>query len=305
MAALVPLVWVSIMNHAFGVSGASGPRECRLPKGAKVIVGCTHSCRDNFAPILNEAAETLGLEYEFLEEMKGASDLDRVDAVLSPGGHDIDPKYFTKNILDPEELKRTLDLNARLANVGSTEAEKIAFAKRDEREFAILGRYRESEKYATLPYLGICYGMQAMAAADGIPIVVDIKEQPPHLEPRRDVDEVTFKPKTVLGELAKTQKILAAENHHQAVDLAYLMRNAKRHRDVEILATSNGGKLLEAIRYKGRPAHGVQYHPERSADDSARLPPFLWLLKAACDRKAVRNPRESAVPFAPETAVKR
>jgi len=267
----------------------------KLPNNTTIKVGCSDDC-DSMDPVLQEASDKLGISYELMQLTK-PEDLDKVDAYLSPGGPDPDPKYYTKNVTEPSKLDLIKKLHAKLGNDGQKKPE---FDKRDALDSGLLKRYLASDRYANLPFLGVCYGMQMLAATEGIPLVVDIKSQL-KIENRLDkMDQIILLPGSTIAKIANVSGFSGAENHHQAVDMEYWNENSSAHPTVKITATSNKGKIPEVIELTNRPAMGLQYHAEETANDSAQAP-FSWLLENACIRKANPNGMTSSEVSAPAT----
>src|SRR5579859_5123816 len=70
--------------------------QCTLAPGAALRIGCTVDCSEDYVEsALRQAADRLGYKIESIARIANASDAVRYDAIVSPGGHDIDPKYFT------------------------------------------------------------------------------------------------------------------------------------------------------------------------------------------------------------------
>lgn len=271
-----------VILFLFAVQFAFAKTSCKTD-GHVLKIACTMDCPEPYKQALNDAAAQLGYKIEIGIVSKPA-DLDGVDAFLSPGGHDIDPKYYSAN-LNTDEKKKISGLYKRLGNSGKEESP--AQAARDERESKILKRYFDDPAYANLPYLGVCYGMQMLASSRGLPLTVDIQEQL-GIPPRRKLqDKIDLQSKSVIsGYLDGATKTIGAKSHHQSVDMAYWNANASKFADVNITGTSHEGKIAEVLEVKSRPALGIQFHAERTeGDPKARLAPYTWFLEKACQRK--------------------
>lgn len=148
------------------------------------------------------------------------------DALLLPGGGDIDPSRYGQE------------------NRGSVGIDP----ERDALEFAAL----ETALRFGLPVLGICRGCQLLNVALGGTLRQDI---PDHRAISEDVDRLhlsrTADP--VLTALYGEEFIINS-SHHQAVD-----RPGEGFRPVQWAPDGTA----EAIRHQALPLFGVQWHPER------------------------------------------
>ncbi len=290
---------LSVLGVLLAFAGASAfafdPQQpCKhLPKGTVLQIGCTDECGGSVEMATEEAAKKLRVKVDF-KTMYGDADLQEVDAFLSPGGHDIDPKYYNKN-LTPAQKKTVQDLHDELGNDGQ---KSPLFDERDALEAKILNKYTTDPRFEKLPFLGICYGMQMLAANQGIPLVVDIPRQL-SLPARRESDQITLGTESVLNNSPSSIVFSGKKNHHQAVDMKYWSENSAQHPNVKITGTSNGNKIAEVLELKNRPALGIQYHAEETADAKARLAPFTWFVKEACRNKSASLTKMKSKPNSP------
>ena len=175
--------------------------------------------------------------------------VDRCDALILSGGCDVDPVLYGaprgqgEKDLDPERDR----------------AEMAAY-----RAVAAAGR----------PILGICRGIQLMAAADGGTLYADLpsagyhghEDEEHEAEPVHEIlaDAGSLAARVLEG-ASKVNSI-----HHQAVHTTGPVLKAT--------AWSADG-VVEAVEGPGR--FGVQWHPERMwGADPRHLAPFEWLVSA-------------------------
>jgi putative glutamine amidotransferase len=175
--------------------------------------------------------------------------LHRADAVLVTGGGDVAPALYGEPAGD---LVMEVD------------------PERDRVEVALVHAARRHG----LPILGICRGIQLMAAALGGSLVEDLPtaghaghwEEEKQYQPVHTVEADTG----TLASAALAGAIEVNSIHHQAV--------ADPGPELSASAWSSDG-VIEAIEGEG--ALGVQWHPERLLDfDRRHLAPFRWLVTA-------------------------
>ena len=175
--------------------------------------------------------------------------VDRCDALILSGGHDVDPVLY---------------------GASRGQGEKDLEPVRDRAEMAA---YRAAAA-AGKPVLGICRGIQLMAAADGGTLVADLpsagydghEDEAHETEPAHEIiADAGSVARRVLGGTTKVNSI-----HHQAV----------RTTGQELKATAwSPDGVIEAMEGPGR--LGIQWHPERMfAGDARHLAPFEWLVSA-------------------------
>lgn len=129
--------------------------------------------------------------------------------------------------------------------------------------------------HPTKPVLGICLGMQMMCLDAGGELNQHLPDTHSTAAAHRDADH-PITPVVAVGEGCPTW--LAAggmgnSNHHQAV--------ANPGRDMRVLAVGDDG-VIEAVVNPQRQFYvGVQWHPERTADERLGADVFRSLVQAA------------------------
>jgi len=264
-----------------GLMGKAALADCtRTP----VVIGCTERCWPlfSYSNALHQAARELGYKLNVVT-LRNPSSLAQVHGVLSPGGHDIDPRYYTQNLPEAEKTK-TLELFKTLGNGGSQWASYLA---RDEFEKTILDSLLDPKNeslHKNTPYLGICYGMQMLAAQHGVPLYVDLQAQV-GIANRYDVSDIF----EFSGSASKLKSYLQNTSragfkiHHQGVNMEYWKANSSRHPQLKVTATSHEGRIAEVLERRDRPVLGVQFHPEKS-DEAVKLGVYKWFLERACEK---------------------
>ncbi|MDD2954745.1 MAG: gamma-glutamyl-gamma-aminobutyrate hydrolase family protein [Oscillospiraceae bacterium] len=176
--------------------------------------------------------------------------LDRVDALLLPGGEDVSPRLYGEN---------------PLSSVTYLCSEKDAF------ETALLKEALRRE----MPVLCICRGMQLLNVTLGGTLYQDIPSQLPnahgHYQHGLLRDEpyhrVTIQEDSRLYEVVQAGELMVNSFHHQCV--------RQPAPGLRVCAQADDG-VVEALELPGKPLLAVQFHPEGM---SARFPVFLRLFE--------------------------
>ncbi len=141
-----------------------------------------------------------------------------------------------------------------------------------------------------VPVLGICYGMQALALAEGAGLHQHLPDDRPDGREHADgvVHPVRVRPGTKLHELLGVASLDVISRHHQALS------SAGPHWTV---CGEDDEGSIEAVERSEHPfAVGVQWHPELAPHDAVQERLFAGLVRAA---RAHRDSRMRA----PETAL--
>lgn len=252
---------------------------CTLSPRTKLVIGCAYKCGLPYKLRLNFSAWALGYRIDVvdLRELGPLEEaLKKVDAVLIPGGADINPDYYADKVTP--ELAAYIQENRSLVKLNAESA------VRDPYEYALVRSYLENDTHADLPLLGICRGMQMMTVGQGIPLYLDIKTELGIKNRRYLFDRVHLEKGTKLDEIYVNDSFKGFKLHHQGLRVPYYKEHAATYPDVRVTAYSNDGLIAEGIEYQSRPAIGVQYHPEKSLTGTA-APIFRWLLTRSCEYK--------------------
>lgn len=277
------LVLTFLFKVQFEANAASTftAETCKLDRSETLTVGCTKECGRFNTWALKRYARKLGykLKIKNLYAKNQTPDLSQVDAILIPGGADINPDYYLDSV--DEELKkhtRSLDHLVVYTSEGR---------KRDPFEYNLLKNYFASNNkdIASTPILGICRGMQMLSVSQGIPLYVDIKEELGIRNRRYTLDKVyvTNKDSLIYKVRGKT-RFRGVEIHHQGLRVDYFQKNREKWPHLDVTGYSHRGKIAEVIEFFNRPVMGVQFHPEYTFGKTRRSI-FSWLLKRACMKK--------------------
>lgn len=250
---------------------------CQLSPKTKLTIGCAYKCGLPYKLRLNLSAYALGYKLDIVNLRDFATleeGLAKVDAVLIPGGADINPDYYSDKVTP--EMRSYIEANRGLADISAESNYRDPF------EYALVRKYLSEDSHATLPMLGICRGMQMMSVAQGIPLYLDIKTELGIKNRRYLFDRVHVEKGTKLDEIYLNDSFKGFEMHHQGLRVPYFLQEAASYPDVKVTAYSNNNMIAEGIEYQSRPAIGVQYHPEKSLTGTA-APIFRWFLTESCE----------------------
>lgn len=186
--------------------------------------------------------------------------LDSVDAILLSGGADIDPRYMSQ---EPDySLLHTIN------------------PRRDEQELMLV-RLADARQ---IPILGICRGIQTLAAALGGSVHQDIYaalgngllNHDQSKERGVATHEVLFVEGSRIARIFASERLAVNTFHHQAVS------SVPEGFVVSAHATDGVIEGMEAV--DGRSIIGVQWHPESfilKDDNRCMMPLFKWLVDEA------------------------
>lgn len=190
----------------------------------------------------------------FAESNESARDrLRDFDALLVPGGSDIDP-----------------------ARYGEARHEKTAtadFAAQDQFEADMLAAATE----LGMPILAICRGFQLLNVEHGGSLVQDVPEDSVH---RNSVHQVEVAADSSLAQALGMTSIRVSSYHHQAVD--------RLGEGLKVAAVAEDG-VVEAIELADgeAPMLAIQWHPEdTAAEDPLQHSLFQWLVDHAREYRA-------------------
>lgn len=273
---MIKKVFVSITALSLTLSGIA----CELPRGEVIKVGCSYDCDFFYRFRLTMTAWGMGYSTKIVN-LRSEPDMKKamagVDAILVPGGADIDPKYYLDAV--SPELQEYTKKNLNLVEFTAEGRE------RDGYEYSLVKVYSDDETYKNLPMLGVCRGLQMMSVAQGIPLYLDIKTELGIKNRRRLFDRIFLNEESSLVQtIYNYDSFKGFKLHHQGIRVPYYEENSEKYPKTRVTAYSNDRKIAEAIEYTHRPALGVQYHPERSFSGTS-VPVFRWFLTKACEYK--------------------
>ena len=177
--------------------------------------------------------------------------IDCCDGLLLTGGEDVHPRYFKE-----EDTVKNLYLNEN----------------RDAVEFAAIAAADERN----LPILGICRGIQVLNVARGGTLYQDLEQQ----YDRKPRDHSRGKPGLVvqahnidltescrISRALGKAKLMGATSHHQAINTL--------GKGLKVVGHAPEDGVIEAVEEDSeRFVVGVQWHPERRADDEETVKLF-------------------------------
>ncbi len=156
----------------------------------------------------------------------------------------------------------------------------VADHDRERTDFALLKHALRTNK----PLLGICYGIQSMNVFLGGSLFQDVADQigPAITHPwekssegaPEPMHEIAIEPGSKIAALAGAREARVNSSHHQSID--------RPGRNLRVAARSADG-VVEAVEYTGDNPWmvGVQWHPERMAEDGLAKGLFRELVAAA------------------------
>lgn len=240
-----------------GITGNFGEKGCELAEGYYMSV-----LRAGATPVVLPPTDDVSAL---------ATMLDTVDAIIFSGGGDMNPLYVGE-----EPLPQLHSINPR----------------RDLCELLLVQMAADRQ----LPMLGICRGIQMIAAALGGSIWQDLGQQytaHPLIKHSQDLERsyashtVNIAEGTLLHSIFDCDTLAVNSFHHQAVrDAGPQLRTC---------ATSTDGVIeaVESTTYKS--IIGVQWHPECFClrGDESMMPLFRWLADEATNYREARRMHSS------------
>ena len=223
---------------------------------------------------------------------------DYVDAIEKAGGQGIpislkdgDARKHLISELDAFVLPGSpADLDPALYHAGRSEKTRDADPNREKTDFAIL----ESAFASGKPVLAICYGCQSLNVHLKGTLIQDIRTMKPGALAHGHTDlppgerkgdakhAASFAPDSRLASLNGATEAEINSSHHQAID--------KPGEKLRITAHARDG-TIEGVEWIGDSnwVVGVQWHPERMADDLFAQRLFQQFVAAARAREAVAH----------------
>lgn len=247
-----------------------------------LVIGCTYKCDVFFTLAMRKISNSKNIRIKLIDlSVQKEINFSELDAVIVPGGADIDPKYYVSEVEPQLQTHiRSLDHLVKYSSEGK---------KRDPFEFNFLKQYFASSGASNLPLLGICRGMQMLAVSQGIPLYIDIKTELGIRNRRYLFDRIHIVDQnSLINDLFSITSFKAFKRHHQGIRVPYFIEHKKRWPEVEITSYSNNGAIAESIEFINRPVLGVQFHPENDFGFERRII-FGWLVERALERKHLKE----------------
>ena len=252
--------------------------EISFSGNVKPVIGISGNFRDGDCTLAEgywssvEAAGGIPVIIPPFDNTEAISSLaDSIDGLVLSGGADIDPEYLG------EEPIEGISINQ----------------KRDFPEMLLI-RMAANRR---IPMLGICRGIQIIAAALGGELYQDIRTQhgPDSLQHSQTgarherSHSVMLAENSILRSLFNNDTIDVNSFHHQAV--------RKVPAGFKVTATAPDGIIegMESECY--RSIIGVQWHPEcmHAAGDESMMPIFHWLIAQASSFKEAKQVHDSHI----------
>lgn len=206
------------------------------------------------------ALRQAGADYQVITD---TSHLTSFDALLLPGGGDMDPSLYGRKNCGSRQIDLELDLL----------------------QLKAADHFLSHRK----PILGICKGMQVIHVALGGRLCQDLREASSHIWKEEDqYHDTTVLPESFLFHLFHTRSLLVNSAHHQSIEPA--------QNGLHIIQYAMDG-VPEGVVHESLPVIGLQWHPERMpsslpngtkissgcciADGSAVFSYFLSLCKSS------------------------
>ncbi|GAA3700749.1 gamma-glutamyl-gamma-aminobutyrate hydrolase family protein [Arthrobacter ginkgonis] len=192
-----------------------------------------------------------------------AEQLARVDAVVLPGGADVDPRLYGA---EPDEHHWPADHDGQ-----------------DRFEAGILAGCLE----AGVPLLAICRGLQLLNVTRRGTLIQHLEPGP--VQHKDAIHPVAVSPGSLLASATGASRVHVSSYHHQAVGII--------GEGLVATATAEDG-VVEALEVPGAPLLAVQWHPEDTAATSAEDHAlFAWVIEAG------RQRRDACAEFAAAAAL--
>lgn len=242
------------------------------PKPDMPVIGITGNWRDSMCtladPYYMSVAESGAMPVIIppVQDISALSSLlDNLDGIIFSGGADIDPDYLG------EQPHPSISVNPQ----------------RDYPEVALVRMANARH----IPIMGICRGIQIIAAALGGTMYQDLATQHEGNSVNHDQSEprgiathnVTIDPDSVLHSIMKVSCLKVNSFHHQAV------KSVPEGFKVTALSDDN---VIEAMEMTGScEILAMQWHPECMIleNDRSMLPLFQWLASKAADYRRAKS----------------
>lgn len=279
---LVVVIGLYAYLFSFSSWSATSNSSCKLRSDQTLEIACTYECNKWVKRALRKRAKRNGYRINISNIFNKTVDLSTFDGFVIPGGADINPDYYIKEVVEPD-LKVLLRQRDHLVNY-TTEGKK-----RDPFEFNFLKKYFKDQSLASTPILGICRGMQVLTVSQGIPLFIDIQAEFGIKNRIWKLDKVEINDKdSLISKTVQRRSFRGVELHHQGLRLDYFRRHKKTWPHLKVTGTSNKDRIAEVLEFSNRPVLGVQFHPEYTFG-KVRRSIFDWILKSACISKSKKG----------------